>query len=186
MNRRSFLMGLSVGRSLKGWGGSTGASAFSPRCWNESGVYDRFYIDYGVGVQAFSYGRFCNKTGIFGAAGEISPTAAERVDGTTVCIHADISGETRVRVYGNAKAGLTLADGQMCPAYAAEFWVDGAAPHELPYAAESMALGAAMVGVEEVLALVHPGREAQSMAEAAALTAVAVGTESESVSVVYA
>ena len=49
-----------------------------------------------------------------------------------------------------------------------------------------MALGAAMVGVEEVLALVHPGSQAQSVAEAAALTAAAVGTENESVSVVYA
>lgn len=185
MNKRSFLMGLSVGRTLKGWGGSGGEAAFSPRCWNESGVYDRFYIDYGVGVQNFSYGRFCNKTGIFGSAGEIIPTAAERVDAATVCIRADISGETRVRVYGNAKAGLTLADGRECPAYAAEFWVDGAAPHELPYAAESVTLYAAMAGVEEALTLRCPVSGAGNFAEGAALTVAAVESGSESVSVAY-
>ena len=184
-HKQSFLMGLSVGRNLKGWGGSAAAEALAPVCWNEKGIYDRFYIDYGAGLQAFSYGRFCNKTGIFGAAGEILPTDAAWLDSKTVCIYADISAQTRVRVYGNAKAGLTLADGRECPAWAAEFWVDGAAPHELPYAAESLSLRAAAPAAQEQTALEYSGCGLWAMTDTAALPSGTVAGSSESASVAY-
>lgn len=183
--KHSFLMGLSVGRNLKGWSGGAGAAGLMPTCWNDVGVYDRFYIDYGAGLKEFSYGRFCNKTGIFGTAGELAPTDAVQVDGHTVCVYADISAQTRIRLYGNAKAGLPLADGRECPAWAAEFWVDGEAPYELPYGAESLRLSGLEFGGEEGFALAHPACGAWSMAERIILPAAAAVQGGESVSVAY-
>lgn len=184
-HKQSFLMGLSVGRNLKGWGGNASAEPLAPVCWNDEGVYDRFYIDYGAGLQDFSYGRFCNKTAIFGTAGEILPTDALWLDRKTACVYADISAQTRVRVYGNAKAGLPLADGRECPAWAAEFWVDGVAPHELPYAAESLSLRAAALPAQEQTVLEHVPCGLWTMTDAAALPPETEVGSSESASIAY-
>lgn len=157
MEKRSFLAGLAVGRNLKGWSGvSTGAATAAPLCWNDPGVYDYFYIDYRAALREFSYGRFCNKTTILGAAGEIIPTAAERVDTHTVRIWGSLAGETRVRVFGNSKEGLTFADGRAVGAFAGEFWVDGDAPYELPYLAESWQAKEPVPGMEERAGIDHP------------------------------
>ena len=45
-HKKSFLAGLAVGRSLRGWGGGASGGGFAPLCWNEPGVYDSFLIDY--------------------------------------------------------------------------------------------------------------------------------------------
>lgn len=183
-HKRSFLTGLTVGRTLKGWSGGTAETGLAPVCWNDPGVYDRFYIDYGSDLGAFSYGRFCNKTTILGGAGEIVPTDAAALDGRRVCVFADLTGQTRVRVYGNGKVGLPLFDGREAPAWAAEFWVDGEAPHELPYAADSIALTLPAPWGEEAVALAHSPCAAAAMADGGALGAVSVAA-AEAAGILY-
>lgn len=179
MDKRSFLAGLSVGRNLKGWGGSGTGLSLSPLCWMDSGVTSHFYIDYRYGVQNVSYGRFRNKTAIFGANGEIVPTDVEVVDSHTVKVHADLTGEVLVRVYGNAKAGLTYFDGSAVGAFSAELYPSGTAPYELPYLAESTKAALRAFGTEERLNLrtaQAAGGNAAEMAayETAALAAAEV------------
>ena len=139
MEKRSFLAGLAAGRSLKGWSGIRGAGeSLAPLCWNDAGVSNCFYIDYRAPLREFSYGRFCNKTVIFGADGEIIPAEAELVSGGVVRVWADLSGQTQVRIFGNSRDGLWFSDGRAVGAFAAEFWMDGQAPYGLPYLADSM------------------------------------------------
>ena len=166
-HKKSFLAGLAVGRSLRGWGGGASGGGLVPLCWNEPGVYDSFLIDYRYGLGGFSYGRFCNKTAIFGSAGEIIPTAAEDLGGGAVRIWADLRGQTKVRVYGNAKAGLSFADGRLVPAFAAEFWMDGSAPYELPYLAEDWRVRLPGLSPEEGAILAFPDACPVSCAESA-------------------
>ena len=139
MEKKSFLAGLAAGRSLKGWSGTGGTrESLAPLCWNDAGVSSCFYIDYRAPLREFSYGRFCNKTAIFGADGEIIPAEAELVGGGIVRVWADLSGQTQIRIFGNSRDGLWYSDGRRVSAFAAEFWVDGQAPYGLPYLADSM------------------------------------------------
>lgn len=139
MEKRSFLAGLAAGRSMKGWSGTGGAGeSLAPLCWNDAGVSSCFYIDYRGPLREFSYGRFCNKTAIFGSGGEIIPTETELVGGGIVRVWADLAGQTQVRIFGNSRDGLWFSDGRAVGAFAAEFWVDGQAPYVLPYLADSM------------------------------------------------
>ena len=113
MEKKSFLAGLAAGRSLKGWSGMGGAGeSLAPLCWNDAGVSSCFYIDYRAPLREFSYGRFCNKTAIFGADGEIIPAEAELVGGGIVRVWADLSGETQIRIFGNSRDGLWYSDGR--------------------------------------------------------------------------
>ena len=139
MEKRSFLAGLAAGRSMKGWSGTGGTrESLAPLCWNDAGVSSCFYIDYRAPLREFSYGRFCNKTAIFGSGGEIIPAEAELVGSGIVRVWADLSGQTQMRVFGNSRDGLWFSDGRAVGAFAAEFWVDGQAPYVLPYLADSM------------------------------------------------
>ena len=81
---QSFLAGLCVGRSLKGWAGGGTKLSLAPTCRLDSGVTAYFYIDYHYGLQNVSYGRFRNTTVILGASGEIIPREVEAVDSHTV------------------------------------------------------------------------------------------------------
>lgn len=183
MEKRSFLAGLSVGRQLKGWGGSGSGLSLAPVCWMDSGVSTHFYIDYRYGIQNVSYGRFCNKTAIFGANGEIVPTEVEAVDSHTVKVYADLAGEVLVRVYGNAKAGLQYFDGSAVGAFSAELYPSGTAPYELPYLAESTKALPRAFGVEERVAVDLTETKNDAVTETAAYeTAVFAAEEAASVS----
>lgn len=184
MEKRSFLMGLSVGRQLKGWGGSAAGLTLAPFCWNDPGVYTHFYIDYRYGLQAVSYGRFRNKTAIFGAAGEIVPTDVVAVDSHTVKVLADIAGETRLRIFGSAKPGLAYFDGTTVGAFSAELYLDGTAPYELPYLAETGQASAVAFGMEEGFGLSAAEAAERSSAEQADYQGAEV-TAGETVSVSY-
>ena len=157
MEKRSFLAGLAAGRNLKGWAGmNTGVGeTLAPACWNEPGVHSCFYIDYHGPLREFSYGRFCNKTAIFGADGEIVPTEAELVKPGIVRVWADLTGQTRVRVFGNSADGLWFSDGRAVGAFVGEFWLDGKAPYVLPYLADSMELQVLPADIRERVSIME-------------------------------
>lgn len=176
-HKKSFLAGLCAGRSLKGWAGQGTKLDLKPACRVDSGVSAYFYIDYHYGLQAVSYGRFRNTTVILGASGEIIPREVEAVDSHTVKVWADLSGQVKVTVYGNAKPGLTYFDGSTVGAYAAELY-PGGAPYELPYLAQSALAAPVTFGAEEHLALDTEGTARQAAAETAAYAAaVLAGAE---------
>lgn len=132
-DKNSFLAGLSVGRSLKGWSNAGGTDGYAPTVWNDIGVYDYFYIDYMQDVSNFSLGRFLNATIISGATGEITPTNAEQVSGNVYKIYADITNGKQVSVFGREERGLRFTSGEDIPGFEAVFWVDDVKPHQLPY-----------------------------------------------------
>ena len=164
-----------VGRSLKGWAGGGTKLSLAPTCRLDSGVTAYFYIDYHYGLQNVSYGRFRNTTVILGASGEIIPREVEAVDSHTVKVWADLSGEVKVTVYGNAKPGLTYFDGSAVGAYAAELYPAGAAPYELPYLAESAKAPPVSFGAEERVVLHTEGTVRHGAAETAAYAPTSLG-----------
>ncbi|MBQ8851170.1 MAG: hypothetical protein IJZ66_01825 [Oscillibacter sp.] len=174
MKTRSFLAGLSVGRSLRGWAGSGAGLSLAPFCWTDPGVTTYFYIDYRYGLQNVSYGRFRNKTALFGTGGEIVPTEVEAVDSHTVKVWADIAGEVCVRIYGNAKPGLAYFDGTTVGAFAAELYPAGDAPYALPYMAESANMAAVTFGTEERFMKTAEETEAHAAKDAAVYVAPAL------------
>ena len=185
MEKRSFLAGLAAGRSLKGWSGTGGAGeSLAPLCWNDEGVSDCFYINYRAPLREFSYGRFCNKTAVFGSDGEIIPTEAELVEGGIVRVWADLSGQTQVRIFGNSRDGLWFSDGRAVGAFAAEFWVDGQAPYVLPYLADSMRTETMPLAIGERTRLLTQEPVRRSWEETGGFDLLAVAAE-ESAAVEY-
>ena len=175
MMYHSFLAGLSVGRTLKGWAGGGTKLSLAPTCRLDSGVSAYFYIDYHYGLQNVSYGRVRNTTAIFGASGEIIPREVEAVDSHTVKVWADLAGQVKVTVYGNAKPGLTYFDGSAVGAYAAELYPAGAAPYELPYLADSAKAPPVSFGAEERVVLHTEGTARRAAAETAAYAPTVLG-----------
>ena len=185
MEKKSFLAGLAAGRSLKGWSGTGGTrESLAPLCWNDAGVSSCFYIDYRAPLREFSYGRFCNKTAIFGADGEIIPTEAEWVGGGIVRVWADLSGQTQIRIFGNSRDGLWYSDGRRVSAFAAEFWVDGQAPSALPYLADSMKHQAMPLSLIQRLRIRSGEDERRNWSETGRLTLLPVTAE-EGIAVEY-
>ena len=180
---KSFLAGLGVGRELKGWGGSGAGAALPPLCWNDPGVYDCFYIDYRYGLQHVSFGRFRNQTVILGSGGEITPTEVEAVDRHTVRVWADLTGQVQLRLFGNGKPGLSYTDGRTVGPFSADLWIDGAAPCELPYMAESVEAAAVLLAAEEHARVAAAEAAERIWADTAAYTVRALeGSEAASIS----
>lgn len=88
-DQNSFLQGIAVGKSLKGWSSGIGTSV--PTCWNDEGIYTYFYIDYHLPISAVSLSMFRLSTRVLCEAGELEVTAIESVDSTTFKVYCNIS-----------------------------------------------------------------------------------------------
>lgn len=132
-DKNSFLAGLSVGKSLKGWSGAGEAEGYTPRVWNDAGEYDYFYIDYIRDVVNFSLGRFRHSTIISGATGDIVPSNAEQISGSVYKIYANIAGAGQVSVLGREARGLKFPGNDDVPGFEANFWVDDEEPYQPEY-----------------------------------------------------
>lgn len=139
-DKNSFLAGLSVGKSLKGWSGAGEAEGYTPRVWNDEGVYDYFYIDYIRDVVNFSLGRFRHSTIISGATGELTPTNAEQISASVYKIYANIAGAGQVSVMGRKARGLKFPGNDDVPGFEANFWVDDEVLHQPGYMYDAFAL----------------------------------------------
>lgn len=139
-DKDSFLAGLSVGKSLKGWSGAGEAEGYTPRVWNDEGVYDYFYIDYIRDVVNFSLGRFRHSTIISGATGELTPSNAEQISNSVYKIYANIAGAGQVSVLGREARGLKFPGNDDVPGFEANFWVDDEVPYQPDYMYDAFAL----------------------------------------------
>lgn len=133
IDKRSLAIGMAIGGRYN----CEINTRYSPRVWNDPGIYDYFYIDYKRAVGSFSFGRFRNASALVGTTGALIPSNVEQVSPRVYKIHADISQELQVRIFSNEGLGLTFSDGEPIPGFGVSFWVDEAAPHELPYLYDS-------------------------------------------------
>lgn len=123
-DQNSFLQGLAVGKSLKGWSSGLGTSV--PTCWNDEGEYTYFYIDYHLPISAVSLSMFNLATRVLCESGEIQVQAIESVNSTTFKVYCDISkaGNKWVAVTGYNSSWLFYDSGYAVPEYSALFWID--------------------------------------------------------------
>lgn len=152
-DKDSFLAGLSVGKSLKGWSGAGEAEGYTPRVWNDPGVYDYFYIDYIRDVVNFSLGRFRHATIISGATGELIPTNAEQISQSVYKIYVNITGAGQVSVLGREARGLKFPGNDDVPGFEANFWVDDETPYQPDYMYDAFALQEAHPNGTEIVTL---------------------------------
>ena len=128
----SFLQGIAVGKSLKGWSG--GSSSTIPTCWHDKGEYDHYYIDYHYPITKMSIEvfRLCTRL-IYGganAAGMIMIEELEGYNSTTFKIWADISPAKNswAATLGISELWLEYDSGRKVPIFAAPWWIDGQTP----------------------------------------------------------
>lgn len=123
-DQNSFLQGIAVGKSLKGWSSGIGTSV--PTCWNDEGIYTYFYIDYHLPISAVSLSMFRLSTRVLCEAGELEVTAIESVDSTTFKVYCNISksGNGWIAVTGYNSSWLYYDNGYAVPEYSAVFWID--------------------------------------------------------------
>lgn len=124
-DENSFLQGLAVGKSLKGWTSGLGTSV--PTCWNDEGKYTYFYIDYHLPISAVSITMFNLSTRVLCEAGELDVSAIESVNSTTFKVYCDISKAANgwVAVTGYNSSWLYYDTGYPVPEYSSIFWLDG-------------------------------------------------------------
>lgn len=124
-DQNSFLQGIAVGKSLKGWSSGLGTSV--PTCYNDEGVYTYFYIDYHLPISAISLTLFNLATRVICESGELEVTAIESVSSTTFKVTCDISSAKAswIAINGYNSAWLTYDSGYSVPEYSTIFYVDG-------------------------------------------------------------
>lgn len=123
-DQNSFLQGIAVGKSLKGWSSGIGTSV--PTCWNDERKYTYFYIDYHLPISAVSLSLFRLSTRVLCESGELEVSAIESVDSTTFKVYCDISkaGNGWIAVTGYNSSWMYYDNGYSVPEYSAVFWVD--------------------------------------------------------------
>ena len=124
-DQNSFLQGIAVGKSLRGW--SSGYGTATPKCWNDEGNYDYFYIDYLLPLSGLTLAMFHLSTRIMCNTGELEATDIEAVDSSTYKIYCPISKATNgwIAVTGYNSSWVKYDSGLSVPEYSSIFWLDG-------------------------------------------------------------
>lgn len=147
IDRRSLALGMAIGGKFN----CEINMDYQPAAWNDTGVYDYFYLDYKRALGSFSYGRFRNASALVGTTGELIPHNAEQVSAGVYRIYADISREKQVRIFGTEGRGLLFSDGEPVPDFGTAFWVDAEEPYRPDYLYDAAALAAREPEVSEQL-----------------------------------
>jgi hypothetical protein len=157
-DQNSFLQGIAVGKSLKGWSSGLGTSV--PKCWNDEGVYTYFYIDYHLPISAVSLTMFNLSTRVLCEYGELDVSAIESVNSTTFKVYCDISKATNgwIAVAGYNSSWLYYDSGYAVPEYSAVFWLDGRQTYAFGYIEdEGRLVGRSYNGEDDYTMYIHPG-----------------------------
>lgn len=157
-DQNSFLQGIAVGKSLKGWSSGIGTSV--PTCWNDEGKYTYFYIDYHLPISAVSLSMFRLSTRVLCESGELEVSAIESVDSTTFKVYCDISeaGNGWIAVTGYNSSWLYYDNGYSVPEYSAVFWIDSRQNWTPGYIEdEDKYVGRSYTGEEDFNVTYHPG-----------------------------
>lgn len=128
----SFLQGIAVGRAMRGRDSS---DITSPICWNETGIYSYFYIQYPQAITTVTKGQFTVCHNIFCRNGELTVTDIEVIDSKTLKVICNISTARNawVAVTNYDNSYLKYANGASIPIYGISFWVDDVKPWNLSY-----------------------------------------------------
>ena len=124
-DQNSFLQGIAVGKSLKGW--SSGYGTATPKCWNDEGVYDYFYIDYLIPLSGLTLSMFHLSTRIMCDAGELEATDIEAIDSSTYKVYCPLAKATNgwIAVTGYNSSWVKYDSGLSVPEYSSILWLDG-------------------------------------------------------------
>lgn len=124
-DQNSFLQGIAVGKSLKGW--SSGYGTATPKCWNDEGVYDYFYIDYLIPLSGLTLSMFHLSTRIMYDAGELEATDIEAIDSSTYKVYCPLAKATNgwIAVTGYNSSWVKYDSGLSVPEYSSILWLDG-------------------------------------------------------------
>lgn len=159
-DQNSFLQGIAVGKSLKGWSSGLGTSV--PTCWNDEGIYTYFYIDYHLPISAVSLAMFNLSTRVLCEYGELDVSSIESIDSTTFKVYCDISKAKNgwVAVTGYNSSWLTYDNGYAVPEYSAVFWLDGRQNYTPGYMEdEDRYVRRTYNGEESYTMYMHPGTD---------------------------
>lgn len=119
-----FAAGLAVGGE---WNSAAGGKpALEPLLWYDEGEYNHFYIGFKKPISEFSYGQFAASVYVVAQNQLLPVSGAKRINTTTAIVYANITGQTRgVLVAGVDNGWLTFQNGEVIPAFAGSFTVEG-------------------------------------------------------------
>ena len=154
-DQTSFLQGIAVGKSLKGW--SSGLGTAVPTCWNDEGRYTYMFIDYHLPITAISLSLFRLCTRIMCENGEIDVTAVESYNSTTFKVYCDLTKANKgwVAAMGYNSSWLEYDSGVKVPEYASIFWIDSKQPWTPGYLEDASALNRVARDGTEGLTITH-------------------------------
>lgn len=125
MDSISFQNGFVCGLATKGLVKS--GAAYEPTIWNDSGIYNYFYIDFQRTMQAFSLGMF-KESIIVSAAAVLPVTEVEQYSDTVYKVFCNISNQPKgVSVSHMKSTRLHFWDGTQVPVFSEWFSVAGLA-----------------------------------------------------------
>lgn len=157
-DQSSFLQGLAVGKSLKGW--SSGLGTAMPSAWNDEGVYSYFYLDYHLPISSITLSLFRLSTRIICEAGEIDVLNVEAYNTTTYKVYCDLTraGSGWIAVMGYNSYWLYYDSGIRVPEYTSVFWLDSMQPWTPGYLEDTDTIGPiSQTGSEETIISHHNG-----------------------------
>lgn len=176
-DKNSFLQGIAVGKSLKGW--SSGKGTAVPTCWNDEGHYDYFYIDYHLSLAGVTKGLFNLSTSVLSEVGELDVTAVEQVNATTLRVYCDMTNifPGWVAVIGYNSSWLTYTSGVQVPEFGAAFWLDGQTPFNFGYIEDAFRIIPDFGSVAEELTMIVPGDTEYNCEDALDMAAPGISIE---------
>jgi hypothetical protein len=119
--QNGFICGMATKGLIKG-------SRYEPIIWNDSGVYDYFYIDFKQRMSLFSLGMFKESIIVYDSE-QIEVTAIEKVSAGVYKIFANIEGKDKgVTVINKAATLLSYLSGAKLPSFSVMFMVAGLDP----------------------------------------------------------
>lgn len=123
MSEIDFQNGFLCGMATRGL--SKSGNGYVPACWNDTGVYSYFYIDFRRVMSAFSLGMF-NESIIVYDTEQIPVTGVTAVSPGLYKVHCDISSHKYgVMVINKVSSYLNFVNSAVVPAFAVRMLIDG-------------------------------------------------------------
>jgi len=143
-----FQNGFIVGMATRGI--TRSGLMYAPVCWNDSGIFSHFYIDFKKPVADFSTGMLSESVIVHDSV-QLVITGQERVSTSVFKIFVDISNRLfGITVLNKLTSHLKFATGEKVPPFSVHFFVSGIVPYDrLPYMFDSVAYDFPITRVEE-------------------------------------
>jgi hypothetical protein len=127
MSNIDFQNGFISGMSTRGL--TRSGEYYKPRIWNDSGIYDYFYIDFKGQLNDFSLGMFLESIIVYDSE-QIIVTDINFISSGVYKVFADIEGKINgVTVINKKSTLLTFTSGRILPVFSTIFYVEGVTPY---------------------------------------------------------